>query len=102
VGEHLRVNDVALGGAGEKLVAAACVLTEGGRRRVPHQLPSLTGLGGEVRLYLKGLQMAEEALAEAAKTASLAVAGMMQDSKVLDYRIGNLAENGFVGRGSKR
>ncbi|RGE19475.1 hypothetical protein [Leucobacter sp. wl10] len=99
--ERLSIRDDALAAAGAFLVTAAGDLAAG--RSAPPAAPaSLTGIGGEVRGFLGGLQTGRLALADAAKTASEQIAGVMQDSSDLDARVARTLDAGFAVTGSGR
>ena len=96
----LKLDDQALSAAGQALVTASFVMVNGNARVPSVQLQSLTGIGARVDLYLRGLAVARAALADAAKTASVVVADLMQESSVLDALIaGNLGTGFAVGKG---
>jgi uncharacterized protein YaiE (UPF0345 family) len=102
VSEQLNIRDDVLESAGTFLALAAGVMVEGNRTIPRADLESMTGIGGEVRRFLTGLQTGRLALADAAKTAAGEVAGVMRDSSALDARMANVLYAGFAVEGSRR
>ncbi|MFV0433368.1 MAG: hypothetical protein ACK5LO_05250 [Leucobacter sp.] len=93
------IPDGALESAGASLVGAANLMVTGNTARVAGVLESLTGIGTEVDLYLRGLSVGRAALADAAKTASEAVGALMLDSSALDGRLSGALASGFAVQG---
>lgn len=102
VSEQLNIRDDVLESAATFLALAAGVMVEGNRTIPRADLESMTGIGGEVRRFLTGLQTGRLALADAAKTAAGEVAGVMRDSSALDARMANALYAGFAVEGSRR
>lgn len=98
---RLKLSDAELAEAGQALVAACSVMTSGGRTP-DGGLPSLTGIGPEVDLHVRGLMVARAALADAAKTASESVASVMHDSGALDAAIADALYEGFAVKGGAK
>lgn len=98
----LYLDDEALLSAGEALVAVSTVMVEGNTAAPIGEISSLSGIGSEVRLYLQGLQTARASLADAAKTASGEIAGVMGDSAALDSHMAEALYAGFAVKGTER
>lgn len=99
---QVRLEDAVLGEAGLALAAAAHLMVAENARRPSTALPSLSDIGGDVEQYLQGLQLARSALSRAARSASEAVADMMQDSDALDRKIAGTLSGGFTVKGGGR
>ncbi|QIM15916.1 hypothetical protein G7067_04970 [Leucobacter insecticola] len=99
--EQFKITDAELKTAGECLVAASYAM-EVFEKKAPGQFASLTGIGETVQQFLKSLEEARFALADAAKTGAQEVAGVMQVSKSLDQHIANSLQSGFLVSGSKK
>lgn len=98
--DGLRLDDAELSLAGAALVTASYVMTHANTSRPTAQIVSLTGIGGQIEHYLKGLSVARAALADAAKTGSESISSVMADSAELDAFISaNLAAGFAVRRG---
>lgn len=92
---NLDLRDDALHDAAEALAAAAGALTGGGAR--PHgHWPSLTRIGQDVDDYLRGLCLARNALADAAKTSAYAASELVSDSRDLDAQLARELHPGFA------
>lgn len=94
--ESLRMNDEALLLVGASLVSIASTMISDNVRRPAGDLPSLSGIGAELTLYLRGLNVARAALADAARTASEAVSGLISDSSKLDRHIAQSLGTSFA------
>lgn len=101
VSERFTINDASLESAGECLVAASGVIVKSSAS-VPGRLASLTGIGESVQQYLSSVTEGRLALADAAKTGSGAVAGVMRDGKALDRQIAASLSAGFSVPGVKK
>lgn len=99
--DQLKLNDSELSAAGASLVTASFVMVSDNNARPTGQFESLSGIGGQVEHYLKGLSVARAALADAAKTGSESVAGVMRDSSDLDAYISTNLASGFSVRKGK-
>lgn len=95
------IDDASLESAGECLVTASSTMAKYSTR-VPGQFASLTGIGVAVHQYLMSAREGRLALADAAKTGSTQVAGIMNDSKALDRHIGHSLQAGFMVKGAKK
>ena len=91
----MRLSDAALSQAGRKLVEAAAGMLNGGAKR-PAVISTISGAGGEVSLYLRGFPVARAALADAAKSSSVAVSAVMEESAALDTAIASALPAGFT------
>lgn len=95
------IDDASLESAGQCLVTASRTMSKYSAR-APAQFASLTGIGATVHQYLMNAREGRLALADAAKTGSTQVAGIMDDSKALDSHIANSLQAGFVVKGAKQ
>ena len=102
VAGQVRLEDAVLGEAGSALTAAAHLMVAENARRPSATLPSLSGIGDDVEQYFQGLQLARSALSRAARSASEAVADMMQDSDALDRKIAGMLSGGLTVKGGGR
>lgn len=100
--DRLNIKDEVLKTAGAYLVSASSAMVEGNRAVPAGTLQSLSGIGGDVRRFLVGLHTARLALADAAKTTSVEVAGVMRDSSALDAYLAQALYTGFAVEGSRR
>lgn len=69
------------------LVGAAGQMTSGNAPRPTSGFESLTGISGDVDLYLRGLSVARAALADAARTAARSVREVMDQASRLDGKL---------------
>jgi hypothetical protein len=99
--DGLRLEDSELSAAGASLVSASYVMVNDNKSRPKAQIDSLTGIGGQVEHYLKGLSVARAALADAAKTGSESISSVMRDSAELDAFISANLASGFAVRKGK-
>ena len=99
---QLRLDDETLSQSGIALVTASYVMANENVARSMGQIDSVTGIGARVEHYLKGMSVARAALGDAAKTASLSVAMLMEESTVLDTFIGQQLASGFTLQKGKR
>lgn len=100
--EHLKISDAVLEAAAVHLASASRVMIDG-NEALPSGPPStLTTAGDDIMRFVSGLSTSRLALADAAKTASTGVAGIMHDSSELDARLANALYSGFAVRGAKR
>lgn len=90
----MRLADAALADAGFALVGAAERMLRSGVRR-PAALPTISGAGERVELYLRGLAVARAALADAATSAGHAVSATLAQSTELDAVIAATLPPGF-------
>lgn len=97
--DRLSLDDLSLGEAGRALVTASSAMAHGNARVPTTVLPSLTGIGERIDLYLRGLAVARAALADAARTASMEIAVAMRESADLDAAIATRLPGGFAVRG---
>ena len=101
--ESMRLDDSLLQEAGASLVQASSAMTSENVSRPDGDLPSLTGIGVAITLYLKGLSVARAALADAARTGAESLAGLMSESTELDRYIADALGDDFaVSRGPER
>ncbi|PRI10567.1 hypothetical protein [Leucobacter massiliensis] len=100
--DGLNISDAALEAAGNSLVAASSAMTTANAAVPAGDFSSLSGIGGEVRAFLHGLQTGRLALADAAKTAAREVAAVMSESSRLDARMAEALSSGFALRGGRR
>jgi hypothetical protein len=98
--ESLSIDDQALLTVGASLVSIASTMVSGNAARPAGDLPSLSGIGAEVTLYLQGVNVARAALADAARTASEAVSELLSDGSELDRYIAESLGSGFAVRGA--
>lgn len=96
MGDRLSLADSELSAAGVSLGMAADSMAGGRSRRTPGTLKSLSGIGGEVDEYVRGVQMAREALGDAAKTASRTVSSLMEESAELDAYLASTVYSGYA------
>lgn len=80
------------------LVRASEELTSENAGRPTSGFDSLTGIAGEVDLYLRGVSVARAALADAAKTAGRATRGLLEDASRLDATLAASLDSGFAMR----
>ena len=100
MGDSVNIQDAVLELAGSSLVAAAARMLDGSGNQPAFELATVSGIGAEVAEVMRGLQTGGFALADAAKTASLAVAEVMHASGELDSLISEELYSGFaVSRG---
>lgn len=92
--DSLKLNDAVLSGAGRKLVEAAVGMLNNNVRR-PVAVPTISGASAEIDIYLRGLSVARAALADAAKSASLALSSTMERSAALDSEIAAALPAGY-------
>ncbi|WP_143025936.1 hypothetical protein [Leucobacter chromiiresistens] len=98
----MTLSDSELSLAGSTLGTAARTMEEGSEGRPSAQFPSLTGIGDEADEFLRSIEVAQNALADAAKSASHAVNGLMEDSSALDARLAASLYSGYaVGTGAQ-
>ncbi|MFT4232470.1 MAG: hypothetical protein QM606_06825 [Leucobacter sp.] len=100
--DQLTITDDALHAAATSMVSASETMSEGNEVVPATNLESLTGIDGEVRRFLNGLQTGRLALADAAKTSAGAIAGVMSDSGELDARAAQALSPGFAVPGDRR
>lgn len=101
--ESIRLEDALLQEAAASLVQASSMMTSENVSRPVGDLPSLTGIGASITLYLKGMNVARAALADAARTGAEALASVMSESTELDRYIADTLGTGFaVAGGPKR
>lgn len=96
MGERLNLLDGELSAAGVSLGCAAGGMAGGSSGRPSGRLQSLNGIGSEIDDYLRGLQTAREALADAAKTASRTVGDLMANSAELDAHLARTVYAGYA------
>lgn len=102
MGDRLHLPDSELTAAGATLGIAAQEMSAGSGGRPSGNWDSLSGLGGTVDEYLRGVTLARDALADAAKTAAGTVSGLMADSAELDAYLAETVYSGYaVGKGVK-
>lgn len=99
--DELVISDTELKAAGDSLVTASSTMAKYSTR-APGQLASLTGIGLTVHQHLMNLREGRLALADAAKTGSTQVAGVMDDSKALDRHIADSLQPGFLVKGAMK
>lgn len=100
MGDRLNLPDGELTAAGVSLGSAADTMESGSSGRPTAQLKSLNGIGGEVDAYLRGVAVARDALADAAKTATQTVSNLMENSTELDAHLARTVYSGFaLGKG---
>lgn len=78
------IDSEAASSAISSLVGAANQMTSGNKPRPAAGFESLTGIAGDVDLYLRGLSVARAALADAAVTAGRSVRAVMDQAATLD------------------
>lgn len=100
--EHLKISDVVLETVAMYLAAASRVMIEGNEALPSGPPATLTAVDGDIMRFVSGLSTSRLALADAAKTASMRVAGIMQDSADLDARLADALHSGFAVRGTRR
>lgn len=102
MGDRVQLSDEALGVASAALlVAENCMSSQSRVDRLGH-VASLTGIGGDVQQFLSGVSVARAALADAARTASQAVAGVMRESTALDTQLATSLSSEFAVAGGPR
>jgi len=92
----VRLSDAALDRAARDLAIAAretAVLSGAPPRQ---RVESLSGIGDAVAAYVRGMAVASGALADAAKTAALALAELMERSEDLDRRLAASLPSGYA------
>ena len=94
----MQLNDNVLTAGGATLVAAASTMTSENIAR-PSAPASLTGISADITLFLKGMQVARAALADAARTGSETVASVMRESSELDAFITRSLGESFAVKG---
>lgn len=99
--DELVIRDTELKAAGDCLVTASSIMAKY-TSRAPGRLTSLTGIGASVQQYLMSLREGRLALADAAKTGSTQLAGVMDDSNALDRHIADSLDAGFMVKGTKK
>lgn len=95
----LSLSDDALLRAIQHAVSAQQTMLTGNRARPTSGFESLTGIAGEVDLYLRGLQVARAALADAAMTAGQGLRQVMEDASTLDGALAASLDADFAVRG---
>jgi len=98
--ESLNINDQTLLAVGASLVSVASTMVSGNAARPAGELPSLSGIGAEVTLYLQGVNVARAALADAARTASETISRLISDGSELDRYIAESLGGGFAVKGA--
>ncbi|MCW2288831.1 hypothetical protein [Leucobacter luti] len=102
MGDRLHLPDSELTAAGASLGTAAQEMSAGSSGRPSGSWDSLSGIGGAVDEYLRGVALARDALADAAKTAANTVSGLMSDSAELDAYLAQTVYSGYaVSKGTK-
>lgn len=92
--DSLKLNDAVLLESGRRLVEAAVGMLHNNVKR-PAAVPTISGASAEIDLYLRGFSVARAALADAAKSASLALSSTMEQSAALDSEIAAALPAGF-------
>ena len=100
--DGLKISDAVLEAAASHLVAASRVMIDGNQSLPAGAPATMTGAGEEIARFVTGLSTGRLALADAAKTASTGVAGIMSDSSDLDARLAGALYTGFAVRGTGR
>lgn len=95
----LSLSDYALRQAIEYAVSAQQTMLAGNRTRPTGGFDSLTGIAGDVDLYLRGLQVARAALADAAMTAGRSLSQVMEDASTLDGALAAALDTDFAVQG---
>lgn len=98
----LSLTDATIAGAIGHIVTAENEMLDGNAPRPSGGFESLTGIGGEVDLYLRGMQVGRAALADAAKTAARGLRHLMEESTALDADLAASLSAGFAVQGTKR
>ncbi|WP_449277687.1 hypothetical protein [Leucobacter sp. GX24907] len=93
-----RIDSEAASSAISSLVSAATQMTTGNKPRPTAGFESLTGIAGDVDLYLRGLSVARAALADAAVTAGRSVRAVMDQASTLDAELGAALDADFAVR----
>lgn len=96
----LLVLDATIEGALEHIVMASDGMSDRNAARPVGGFESLSGIAGEVDLFLRGLQVGRAALADAARTAGRGLSAMMQETADLDGSLAASLGAGFAVRGS--
>lgn len=99
MGGGMELTDYALQAAGANFVHASSTMTSDNVSRPAGDLASLTGIGSSVTMYLKGLNVARAALADAARTGSESAAALMSESSELDSFISETLGTGYAVEG---
>ena len=94
--DRLTFSDSELSHVGSTLGNAARTMEEGSAGRPSAHIPSLTGIGDEADAFLRGVEVAQGALADAAKSASHVASGLMADSSALDARLAATLYTGYA------
>ncbi len=94
--DRLSLSDDSLTTAAIGLAQAARLLADGGSHRPSGWIPSLSDIGGEVDAFLLSVNVARDALADAAKSASHAASALMRDSSELDAKLAATLYSGFA------
>lgn len=100
--DGLKVSDAVLEAASVHLADASRVMIEGNAALPAGPPATLTTLGEDIMRFVSGLSTSRLALADAAKTASMSVAGAMEDSSELDARLASALHSGFAVRRASR
>lgn len=95
----LLVSDAVLEGAIGHIVTGSGCMVDGNAPRPAGGFESLTGIAGEVELFLRGLQAGRASLADAGRSAGQGLRSMMQEVSALDASLASSLSAGFAVRG---
>lgn len=93
---ELLLIDAAVEDAIGHIVAAEHEMLRGRHTPPAGGLESLTGIAGEVDLFLRGLQVGRAALADAAKTSGRGLRALLHETSSLDAAHASALDAGFV------
>ncbi len=100
--EQLRIRDELLESAGTTMLIASRCMSEDNWAMPSTPLSSLTGVGGDVQEFLRGIQTGRLALGDAAKTACGELANLMNESSAFDSFAAAALSSGFAVPGGQR
>ncbi|MFC5337196.1 hypothetical protein [Leucobacter denitrificans] len=100
--DQLQIRDEVLESAGTMMLSATRCMSAGNRAVPNSPISSLTGVGGDIREFLRGVQTGRLALGDAAKTSCEQLAALMNESGSVDCSLAASLPTGFALHGGKR